>query len=125
MPTRSDSTALVRGRDKAVIKPPRSKAYYDGTIWGAHPIWLVTAGPEAWAAPRAACAGETPGGEGTAVEAVAPGASALGGTECAAARSGVKARGEGTAVGAVGWGKVLAAGTASGALGACVLEGAT
>jgi len=33
--------ALVRGREKAVIKPPRSKADYDGTIWGAHPIWLV------------------------------------------------------------------------------------
>jgi len=33
--------ALVRGRDKAVIKPPRSKADYDETIWGAHPMWLV------------------------------------------------------------------------------------
>ena len=31
----------MRGRDKAVIKPPRSKADYDGTIRGAHPIWLV------------------------------------------------------------------------------------
>ena len=32
---------MVHGRDKAVIKPPRSKADQDGTIWGAHPIWLT------------------------------------------------------------------------------------
>jgi len=40
-PSPAQLRALVRGRDKAVIKPPRSKADYDGTIWGAHPIWLV------------------------------------------------------------------------------------
>ena len=37
-PSPAQLRALVRGRDKAVIKPPRSKADYDGTIWGAHPI---------------------------------------------------------------------------------------
>ena len=40
-PSPAQLRALVRGRDKAVIKPPRFKADYDGTIWGAHPIWLV------------------------------------------------------------------------------------
>ena len=32
-PSPAQLRALVRGRDKAVIKPPRSKADYDGTIW--------------------------------------------------------------------------------------------
>ena len=32
---------LTRGRDKAVIKPPRSKADQSGAIWGAHPIWIT------------------------------------------------------------------------------------
>jgi hypothetical protein len=32
---------LVRGRDKAVIRPPRSKADQFGIVWGAHPIWIV------------------------------------------------------------------------------------
>jgi len=40
-PSPEQLRTLVRGRDKAVIKPPRSKADYDGTTWGAHPIWLV------------------------------------------------------------------------------------
>ena len=31
----------VPGRDKAVIQPPRSKSDQDGTIRGAHPIWLI------------------------------------------------------------------------------------
>ena len=30
--------SLVRGRDKALIKPPRSKADQHGVIWGVHPI---------------------------------------------------------------------------------------
>ena len=33
--------ALVAGRDKAAIRPLRSKPDQDGTIWGAHPPWLV------------------------------------------------------------------------------------
>ena len=33
--------SLVRGRDKALIKPPRSKADQHGVIWGAHPIWVA------------------------------------------------------------------------------------
>jgi len=40
-PSPAQLRALVQGRDKAVIKPPRSKADYDGATWGAHPIWLV------------------------------------------------------------------------------------
>ena len=40
-PSLEQLCALVWGRDKAVIKPPRSKVDYDGTTWGAHPIWLV------------------------------------------------------------------------------------
>ena len=31
----------MRGRDKAVIRPPRSKADQSGIVWGAHPIWIV------------------------------------------------------------------------------------
>ena len=40
-PSPEQLRALVRGGGKVVIKPPRSKADYDGTIWSAHPIWLV------------------------------------------------------------------------------------
>jgi len=29
------------GLGQAVIKPPRSEADYNGTIWGVHPIWLA------------------------------------------------------------------------------------
>ena len=32
---------VVAGRDKAVIKLLRSKLDQDGTIWDAHPIWLI------------------------------------------------------------------------------------
>jgi hypothetical protein len=38
--------SLVPGRDKAVIKPPRSKADQSGVIWGAHPIWIVFDGTD-------------------------------------------------------------------------------
>ena len=52
-PTPAQLSAMVNGRDKAVIKPPRSKADQDGTIWGAHPIWLTldetdVANPARW-----------------------------------------------------------------------------
>ena len=52
-PTPAQLSSLVNGRDKAVIKPPRSKADQDGTIWGAHPIWLTldetdVANPARW-----------------------------------------------------------------------------
>jgi hypothetical protein len=40
-PSPAQLRSMVPGRDKAVIKPPRSKADQDGTIWGAHPIWIV------------------------------------------------------------------------------------
>ena len=37
-PSVAQLRAMVPGRDKAVLKPPRSKGDQDGTIWGAHPI---------------------------------------------------------------------------------------
>jgi hypothetical protein len=40
-PSPEQLQGLVRGRDKAIIKPPRSKADQHGVIWGAHPIWIV------------------------------------------------------------------------------------
>ena len=40
-PTPDQLRALVRGRDKVLVKPPRSKADQHGVIWGAHPIWAA------------------------------------------------------------------------------------
>jgi hypothetical protein len=39
-PTPDALRSMVRGRDKAVLKPPRSKADQDGTKFGALPIYL-------------------------------------------------------------------------------------
>ena len=40
-PSPAQLRSLVRGRDKAIIRPPRSKADQHGVIWGAHPIWQL------------------------------------------------------------------------------------
>ena len=40
-PSPEQLKCMVRGRDKAIIIPPPSKADQDGTVWGAHPIWQV------------------------------------------------------------------------------------
>ena len=40
-PSPSKLRSLVSGRDKAIFRPPRSKADKPGVIWGAHPIWQL------------------------------------------------------------------------------------